>query len=112
MLCCKSCRELNLCFAHSDNFSRLDVYICIDFLELWLCLQKLKVGATVKESDYQKKIIDGMGMHVNDSVELLADKNKIIIRKPKKYDLKTLFSGYTGEKPEEFRDGPKGREEG
>ena len=52
-----------------------------------------------------------MGIHVNDSVELLADRNKIIIQKPKKYDLKTLFDGYTGEKPEEFWDGPKGREE-
>jgi antitoxin MazE len=58
-----------------------------------------------------KKIIDIMGIHVNDSVELLADRNKIIIQKPKKYDLKTLFDGYTGEKPEEFWDGPKGREE-
>ena len=35
----------------------------------------------------------------------------IIIQKPKKYDLKTLFAGYTGEKPEEFWDGTKGREE-
>jgi antitoxin MazE len=58
-----------------------------------------------------KKIIDLMEIHVNDSVELLADRNKIIIQKPKKYDLKTLFDGYTGEKPEEFWDGPKGREE-
>jgi antitoxin MazE len=58
-----------------------------------------------------KKIIDLMGIHVNDSVELLADRNKIIIQKPKKYDLKTLFDGYTGEKPKEFWDGPKGREE-
>jgi len=58
-----------------------------------------------------KKIIDIMGIHVNDSVELLADRNKIIIQKPKKYDLKTLFAGYSGEKPEEFWDGHKGREE-
>ena len=58
-----------------------------------------------------KKIIELMGIQVNDSVELLADRNKIIIQKPKKYDLKTLFAGYTGEKPEEFWDGTKGREE-
>ena len=58
-----------------------------------------------------KKLIDTMGISVNDSVELLADKNKIIIQKIKKYDLKTLFAGYAGEKPEEFWDGPKGREE-
>ena len=58
-----------------------------------------------------KKIIELMGIQVNDSVELLADRNKIIIQKPQKYDLKTLFAGYTGEKPEEFWDGPKGREE-
>jgi antitoxin MazE len=58
-----------------------------------------------------KKLIDMMGIQVNESVELIADRNRIIIQKPKKYDLKTLFSGYTGEKPEEFWDGPKGREE-
>ena len=58
-----------------------------------------------------KKLIDTMGIHVNDSVELLVNRNMIIIQKPKKYDLKTLFDGYTGEKPEEFWDGPKGREE-
>ena len=52
-----------------------------------------------------------MGIQVNDSVELLVNRNMIIIQKPKKYDLKTLFDGYTGEKPEEFWDGPKGREE-
>ena len=75
-------------------------------------LTKIKSWGNSQGIRLPKKIIDGMGMHVNDSVELLADKNKIIIRKPKKYDLKTLFSGYTGEKPEEFRDGPKGREEG
>jgi hypothetical protein len=44
------------------------------------------------------------------SFELLANRNKIIIQKPKKYNLKTIFSGYSGEKPEEFWDGPKGRE--
>ena len=49
-----------------------------------------------------KKIIDLMGIQVNDSVELLVNRNMIIIQKPKKYDLKTLFAGYTGEKPEEF----------
>ena len=58
-----------------------------------------------------KKLIDTMGIHVNDSVELLVNRNMIIIQKPKKYDLKTLFAGYTGEKPEEFWDGTKGREE-
>jgi antitoxin component of MazEF toxin-antitoxin module len=58
-----------------------------------------------------KKLIDMMGIQVNDSVELIVDRNRIIIQKPKKYDLKTLFSGYTGETPEEFWDGPKGREE-
>lgn len=58
-----------------------------------------------------KKIIEMMGIQVNDAVELIADRNRIIIQKPNKYDLKTLFFGYTGEKPEEFWDGPKGREE-
>lgn len=58
-----------------------------------------------------KKLLDAMEIRVNDSVELLADKNKIIIQKIKKYDLKTLFAGYTGEKLEEFWNGPKGREE-
>ena len=58
-----------------------------------------------------KKLIDMMGIQVNDSVELIVDRNRIIIQKPKKYDLKTLFSSYTGETPEEFWDGPKGREE-
>jgi len=58
-----------------------------------------------------KKIIDMMGIHLNESVELIIDRDRIIIQKPKKYDLKTLFSGYTGEKPEEFWDSPKGREE-
>ena len=58
-----------------------------------------------------KKLLDTMGINVNDSIELLANRNKIIIQKPKKYDLKTLFSGYSGEKPEEFWDGPKGHEE-
>lgn len=52
-----------------------------------------------------------MGIHVNNSVELLVNRNMIIIQKRKKYDLKTLFAGYTGEKPEEFWDGTKGREE-
>ena len=58
-----------------------------------------------------KKLIDTMVIHVNDSVELLVNRNMIIIQKPKKYDLKTLFADYTGEKPEEFWDGTKGREE-
>ena len=58
-----------------------------------------------------KKLLDTMGINVNDSIELLANRNKIIIQKPTKYDLKTLFSGYSGEKPEEFWDGPKGHEE-
>jgi antitoxin MazE len=58
-----------------------------------------------------KKLIDTMVIHVNDSVELLVNRNMIIIQKRKKYDLKTLFAGYTGEKPEEFWDGTKGREE-
>ena len=40
-----------------------------------------------------KKLLDAMGIQVNDSVGLLADRNKIIIQKPKKYDLKTLFFG-------------------
>jgi antitoxin MazE len=58
-----------------------------------------------------KKLIDMLEIHVNDSVELIAEKNRIIVQKPKKYDLKTLFSGYKGGKQEEFWDGPKGREE-
>ena len=58
-----------------------------------------------------KKLIDMMGIQVNDSVELIVDRNRIIIQKPKKYDLKTLFSGHTGETLEEFLDGPKVREE-
>ena len=58
-----------------------------------------------------KKIIDMMGIQVNDSVELIADRNRIIIQKPKKYDLKTLFADYTGGKQKEYWDGPRGREE-
>jgi antitoxin MazE len=58
-----------------------------------------------------KKLIDMLEIQVNDSVELIAEKNRIIIQKPKKYDLKTLFTGYKGGKPDEFWDGPQGREE-
>jgi antitoxin MazE len=58
-----------------------------------------------------KKLIEMMDIRVNDSIELIAERNRIIIQKPKKYDLKTLFAGYKGNKPKEYWDGPQGREE-
>lgn len=58
-----------------------------------------------------KKIIDILEIQVNDSVEIIAEKNRIIIQKPKKYGLSNLFAGYKDGQPEEFWDKPQGREE-
>ncbi|MFA6105862.1 MAG: AbrB/MazE/SpoVT family DNA-binding domain-containing protein [Patescibacteria group bacterium] len=58
-----------------------------------------------------KNILETIGLHINDLVEIVAGKDSLIIRKPKKYDIKTLFAHYKGEyQPEDVWGSSVGQE--